>query len=175
MEENNISKEDTIAIVRAVIKCADLLTDYDNLEAFIKMKRSKYIKHELKPIFFELGNYIDRFSSCFLGPFVEHDEVAQMELQSMFNDFNKGIWIDTAEKTSFILLYSKVQSIMNDLKTMEYTDKMLEGLKEICQLFLDTAFKKHIGVFNIEYLGENLTLTLIENLNKLGEKIMYNK
>lgn len=172
---SEISKNDALIIVRVVTKCSDLLSDYDTLGDFVILKKAKYIKHELKPIFFELGNYIDRFSSCFLKPFVEHDDVSQMELQSMFNDFNKGIYIDNEEKTAFILLYAKVASVLNDLLEMEYTDAMLEGLKEICGKFLDIAPKKHIGVFNILYKDENLTTTLIVALDNLGKKIMYNK
>ncbi len=172
---SEISKNDALIIVRVVTKCSDLLSDYDTLGDFVILKKAKYIKHELKPIFFELGNYIDRFSSCFLKPFVEHDDVSQMELQSMFNDFNKGIYVDNIEKTAFILLYAKVNSILNDLSEMEYTDAMLEGLKEICSSFLDIAYKKHLGVFNILYKDENLTTTLIVALDNLGKKIMYNK
>lgn len=172
---SEISQKDTIIIVRVVTKCSDLLSDFDTLEEFVKSKKAKYIKHELKPIFFELGNYIDRFSSCFLKPFVEHDDESQMELQSMFNDFNKGVYVDNIEKTAFILLYAKVYSILNDLLEMEYTDAMLEGLKEICKDFLDKAYKKHIAIFNILYKNENLTISIIKALDDLGKKIMYNK
>lgn len=172
---SEVSKNDALIIVRVVTKCSDLLSDFDTLEDFIKIKKAKYIKHELKPIFFELGNYIDRFSSCFLKPFVEHDDKSQMELQSMFNDFNKGVYIDNIEKTAFILLYAKVASILNDLLEMEYTDAMLEGLKEICEEFLDKAYKKHIGIFNILYKDENLTVSIITALDILGKTIMYNK
>lgn len=175
MSEENVSYNDTIRIVRIVIKCSDLLSDYDLLEGYVKIKKSKYIKHELKEIFFNLGEYIDKFSSAFLKPFVEEDDVTQMELQAMFNDFNKGIYIDNPQKTAFILLYSKIYSIMNDLSEMEYTDAMLEGLREICSSFLDIAYKKHLGVFNILYKDENLTTTVIVALDNLGKKIMYNK
>ena len=89
MSEENISYNDTIRIVRIVIKCSDLLSDYDLLEGYVKIKKSKYIKHELKETFFNLGEYFDKFSSAFLKPFVEEDDVTQMELQAMFNDFIK--------------------------------------------------------------------------------------
>jgi hypothetical protein len=173
MSEENVSYNDTIRIVRIVIKCSDLLSDYDLLEGYVKIKKSKYIKHEIKETFFDLGAYIDKFSSAFLKPFVEEDDVAQMELQAMFNEFNKGIHIDNSQKTAFILLYSKVYSIMNDLSEMEYTDAMLEGLYEICKKFIDECYKKHLGLFNIQHNGENLVVTIIAAIDSLGKKIMY--
>lgn len=172
---SEVSKNDALIIVRVVTKCSDLLSDFDTLEEFVKSKKAKYIKHELKPIFFELGNYIDRFSSCFLKPFVEHDDNAQMELQSMFNDFNKGIHIDNVEKTAFVLLYTKVYSILNDLSEMDYNDHMLTGLKEVCEKFIETSYKKHFGIFNIIHKDENLAVTMITALDNLGKKIMYSK
>jgi hypothetical protein len=170
-----ISKKDSIIIVRVVTKCSDLLTDFDTLGEYIENKKSKYVKHELKFLFLELGNYIDRFSSCFLKPFVEHDDISQMELQSMFTDLSKGVFIDNEEKTAFILFYAKVYSIMIDLSEMEYTDGMLNGLKELCDKFLDKAFKKHSALFNIIHKGENLTKAIIDALDQLGKKIMYSK
>jgi hypothetical protein len=173
MSEENVSYNDTIRIVRIVIKCSDLLSDYDLLEGYVKIKKSKYIKHELKEIFFNLGEYIDKFSSAFLKPFVEEDDVTQMELQAMFNDFNKGIYIDNPQKTAFILLYSKIYSIMNDLSEMEYNDTMLEGLRNICKDFINECYKKHFGLFNMQHNDENLVVTIITAIDSLGKKIMY--
>ena len=173
MTEKEVSYNDTIRIVRVVIKCSDLLSDYDLLESYVKIKKSRYIKHELKEVFFELGAYIDKFSTAFLKPFVEEDDVTQMELQSMFNEFNKGIWIDTSEKTAFIMLYSKVYSILNDLTEMEYTDNMLSGLKDLCKDFIEKCYKKHFGLFNMQHEGENLVVKIITALDELGKKIMY--
>jgi len=200
MTEKEVSYNDTIRIVRVVIKCSDLLSDYDLLEGYVKIKKSKYIKHEIKETFFDLGAYIDKFSSAFLKPFVEEDDMTQMELQAMFNEFNKGIYIDNpqktafillyskvysimndlsemeidnSQKTAFILLYSKVYSIMNDLSEMEYTDAMLEGLYDICKKFIDECYKKHFGLFNMEHNDENLVVTIITAIDNLGKKIMY--
>jgi hypothetical protein len=96
-----------------------------------------------------------------------------MELQAMFNDFNKGIYIDNPQKTAFILLYSKIYSIMNDLSEMEYTDAMLEGLRDICKKFIDECYKKHFGLFNMQHNDENLVVTIITAIDSLGKKIMY--
>jgi hypothetical protein len=98
-----------------------------------------------------------------------------MELQSMFNNFNKGIHINNVEKTAFVLLYTKVYSILNDLSELEYNDAMITGLKTVCEDFINMSYKKHHSIFNIIHKGENLAVTLIAALDNLGKKIMYSK
>lgn len=168
-----IKHADTIRIVRIVIKCSDLLYDFDTLEDYIKAKKSKYIKHDHKKIFFSLGEYIDKFSSCFLVPFVEDNEESQMELQKMFTEFSAKLSFKTSERTSFILLYAKIYSIVQDLNEMEYVDTMLSGLKDICDEFLEESLKKNSTILDPDGIQGEYVHAVIQALNDLGKKIMY--
>ena len=168
-----IKHEDTIRIVRIVIKCSDLLYDFDTLEDYVKVKKSRYIKHDHKKIFFSLGEYIDKFSSCFLTPFVESNEESQMELQKMFTEFSAKISFKSNERTAFILLYAKVHSIVDDLKEMEFTDAMLSGLKKVCEDFLEESLKKNNTMLDPDGIEGSYVHEVIDALNNLGKKIMY--
>jgi hypothetical protein len=169
----HITEDDTIRIVRIVIKCADLLPDYDILEGYMIDKNSKFIRHEVKAPFKLLGSYIEKFSDAFLTSFVQADEVIQMEIQAIFNDFSSKIFILNEETTAMTMLYAKCKSICDDINEMYYTDKKLQLLQKHCLDFTKviekkfplTLCKKDSNGCSIEDVAEALT--------KLGKTIMY--
>jgi hypothetical protein len=170
-----VNKEDTIRIVRIVIKCSDLLTDYDTLVDYMQSKKSVYIKHELKKKLTDLGEFVDRFSSTFLKPFVEADEIAQMELQGMFTDFTKNIFVKDEELTALILMYSKCSSILHDISEMEYGDLRLKYLHDYCKSFCTSVEKKYQFLFLIKDKKGYGVTDIVNALNDLGKKIMYSE
>jgi hypothetical protein len=169
----DISREDTIRLVRIAIKCADLLENYDTLEWYYKEKKSKYIKHEVKKPFERLGPGLDKFSGAFLKPFVTADQNTQMELQQSFLSYSKSIWFKTEEMTALVLLYAKVSSVYADLIEMEFEDIPLSYIKTLCKEFIDAVKNKYKTVFNTTDADGNGVENIIESLNILGKKIMY--
>lgn len=170
-----ISEEDTIRIVRIVIKCSDLLSDFDTLEEGMNNKSSRYIKQEVKAPFKKLGEYVDKFSSAFLTSFVQADDVVQMELQAIFNDFCSKIFIIDEETNALAMLYAKSKSICNDVLEMKYTDKRLQLLFKHCYDFVKIIDKKYpLTLSKIDAKGHGIE-DVVEALNKLGKSIMYGK
>jgi hypothetical protein len=171
-----ISKEDSIRIVRIVVKCSDLLSDYDILASAIENKKAKYAKHELKNIILELGEFVDKFSGAFLIPFVKADDELQMELQASFTEFSKSIKVKNPELTALILMYIKCRSILDDIHEMEFADKFLGLLIEICKLFCEVVDKKYAFIKELKDPKSGYTVDMLANaMSELGKKIMYGK
>lgn len=170
-----ITENDTINIVRIVIKCSDLLSDFDTLEEYMTKKTSRYIKQEVKAPFKKVGEYIDNFSSAFLTSFVQADDVVQMELQAIFNDFSSKIFIVDEETTALAMLYAKCKSICDDISDMKYTDKRLQMLHKCCSDFVNIIDKKYpLTLTKQDPVGHTIEDVAIA-LTKLGRSIMYGK
>jgi len=173
-QDLDISQEDSIRIVRIVVKCSDLLSDYDLLADKIEKKNAKYVKHELKNITLELGEFVDKFSGAFLVPFVKTDDELQMELQKSFSAFSKNINVKNPELTALILLYIKCKSILDDIFEMEHADKFLGLLIEMCKLFCETVEKKYVFIKDLKDPKSGYTVEMLANaMTELGKKIMY--
>jgi hypothetical protein len=155
----HITEDDTIRIVRIVVKCSDLLSDFDTLEEYMKNKTSKFIRQEVKAPFVKLGDYVDKFSSAFLTSFVQADDIIQMEL----------------ETTALGMLYSKSKSICDDISEMKYTDKRLEMLYKCCNDFVKIVEKKYpLTLLKTDPNGHCIYDVAVA-LTKLGKTIMYSK
>jgi hypothetical protein len=171
----HITEDDTIRIVRIVVKCSDLLSDFDTLEEYMKNKTSKFIKQEVKAPFVKLGDYVDKFSSAFLTSFVQADDIIQMELQSIFSEFSEKIFIINEETTALGMLYSKSKSICDDISEMKYTDKRLEMLYKCCNDFVKIVEKKYpLTLLKTDPNGHCIHDVAVA-LTKLGKTIMYSK
>lgn len=171
---DDISKEDSIRLVRVAIKCADLLPDYDVLSELMDEKKSKYIKHEIKTVFLTLGFGLDKFSSAFLKPFVQEDEGTQLELQKMFRELTDKIWFINTEMTALVTLYSKTKSIHADLLEMEFEDGPIHYIKEICKEFCAAIEKKYKPILEKTDAEGHGVKDVVEAYSKLGKTIMYN-
>lgn len=169
----HITEEDTIRIVRIVVKCSDLLSDFDTVEEYMINKTSKFIKQEAKDPFRKLGLYIDKFSSAFLKSFVQADDVTQMELQAIFNEFSSKIYIIDEETTALGMLYAKCRSICDDVQEMKYTDKRLQLLHKHCIDFTRIIEKKYpLTLCKADKNGYTID-DVATALTKLGKTIMY--
>jgi hypothetical protein len=169
----HINEEDTIRIVRIVVKCSDMLSDFDVLEEYMINKKTKYIKHEVKAPFKVLGSYVDKFSSAFLKPFVEADDTTQMELQSIFSEFSSKIYIKDDETTALAMLYAKCKSICEDIVEMKYGDKRLKDLLKYCMDFYKAVEKKFPLTITIEDKHGHGFDDIANGLSRLGKTIMY--
>lgn len=170
-----ITENDTISIVRIVVKCSDLLSDFDTLEEYMNDKTSKFIRQEVKAPFKILGEYVDKFSSVFLKSFVETDDIIQMELQSIFNEFSSKIFIIDEETTAMAMLYAKSKSICDDISGMKYTDKRLQMLYKYCNDFVKIIDKKYpLTLCKTDPNGHSIEDVAVA-LTKLGRTIMYGK
>jgi len=168
-----INDNDTISIVRIVIKCSDLLSDFDTLEEYMNDKTSKFIKQEVKAPFKILGEYVDKFSSAFLKSFVETDDVIQMELQAIFNEFSSKIFIINEETTALAMLYAKSKSICDDISDMKYTDKRIQMLYKHCNDFVKIIEKKYpLTLCKTDPNGHSIQ-DVADALTRLGRTIMY--
>lgn len=173
LSADDISREDTIRLVRIAIKCADLLPDFDEVNYLYQEGKSKYIKHEIKEPFERLGASLEKFSSAFLKPFVEADSQTQMELQQMFRDYTDRVWFVNEEMTALVMLYAKSKSISADIAEMEFKDIPLTYIKTLCDDFNKKTEIKYKGVF-VMTDKDGLGLPhIIEGFNNLGKKIMH--
>jgi hypothetical protein len=171
----HITEEDTIRIVRIVIKCSDLLSDFDTLEEYMIDKKSKFIRQEVKAPFVKLGEYVDKFSSAFLKSFVATDDIVQMELQAIFSEFSNKIFIIDEETTALGMLYSKAKSICDDVSEMKYSDKRLQLLYKSCNDFVKIVEKKYpLTLLKTDPNGHCI-YDVAEALTRLGKTIMYGK
>lgn len=168
-----ITENDTITIVRIVIKCSDMLSDFDILEEYMNDKKSRFIRQEVKAPFKSLGEYVDKFSSAFLTSFVQTDEVIQMELQAIFNDFSSKIFIVDEETTALAMLYAKSKSICDDIRDMKYTDLRLQTLYKSCNDFVKIIDKKYPLTLTKKDPNGNTIEDVAMALTSLGRTIMY--
>lgn len=173
LSADDISREDTIRLVRIAIKCADLLPDFDTVNYFYENKKSKYIKHEIKEPFERLGTKLDSFSSAFLTPFVVADSQTQMELQKMFRDFTNKIWFVNEEMTALVMMYAKAKSISADIAEMEFSDIPLSYIKSLCDDFSTKLEKKYKTVLQLTDKDGLGLPHIIEGFNNLGKLIMH--
>ena len=173
LSADDISRDDTIRLVRIAIKCADLLPDFDIVNDLYLDGKSKYVKHEIKEPFERLGAKLDSFSSAFLKPFVEADSQTQMELQQMFRDFTNRVWFVNEEMTALAMMYAKAKSISADIAEMEFSDIPLSYIKTLCDDFAKKTETKYKGVFGMTDKDGLGLPHIIEGLNNLGKKIMH--
>lgn len=173
LSADDISRHDTIRLVRIAIKCADLLPDFDTVNYFYENKKSKYIKHEIKEPFERLGTKLDSFSSAFLRPFVVADSQTQMELQKMFRDFTNKIWFVNEEMTALVMMYAKAKSISADIAEMEFSDIPLSYIKSLCDDFSTKLEKKYKTVLQLTDKDGLGLPQIIEGFNNLGKLIMH--
>lgn len=172
-KRKNVTKGDTIRLVRIALKCADCLIDFDIVDDLYQEKKSKYIKHELKEIFPLFGNYIDKFSSEFLKAFVGADQEIQKDLQLSFREFSDKIWLVNEEMTALFLTYAKARSIANDVKEMNYTDVHLQYLEKICTEYADNVSKKYKNITQMRDSNNLGVEHIVEGLDKLGKSIIH--
>jgi len=173
MKNKEISPEESIAFVRVAIKCADALVDFDVIEDLVKDKKAKYMKHNLKKYFHQSGYTIELFSSKFLENFVKTDENVQMQLQQMFREFSLKIKFLNEEMTALVLYYAKLQSIINDVEELNYSDPYTKYLVDTCREFIDSLKIKYKTVLQKTDEEGHGVQDIINGLNKLGKTIMY--
>jgi hypothetical protein len=165
-EEVNI---DTVHLLRSVMKISSALND---LDAIVDQK--KYHKFKFKQQADRWAKFMELHTAQLMSSLVEEDSKLLMEIYNSIEESTDKVQMDTPEKTSLVIFYSKLSSALYDI------DKMVDNRRTFYPIFiehhtknvlkeLEKQYKSILGVVDSE--GRSI-LHIVNFFNNFGEKIM---
>lgn len=166
----DLSRKDTIALIRLAIKYSDALNEYDSL-SFVS--NPKIFKHKFKIKANELNAFAEPFFTNFLKEFMHEYEEVILELMETFREASLKVSLGSIERTAAGLFYSKIASCMFDLQGMDYKDKYLEYLFELMKDAVTEFEKQNKFMLSIKDSNGFGVKNLVFAFNDLSNKTMY--
>jgi hypothetical protein len=165
-----ISKQDTMSLIRMAIKYSDSLNELDELQS---QDKNKLFKFEIRKSLTELNEFAEPLFTNFLREFMKEYELVIIELMEAFRETSKKIKLGNEERTNVGLLYAKIASCIIDVKKMEYKDEFLTHLQFLMEevvIAIEKQAKFLFGLKDAKGFGIN---ELVWGFNELSNKTMY--
>lgn len=164
---------DTVHLLRSVMKISSALNDLDEI-----IDQKKYYKFKFKKESERWAKYMELHTAQLMNSLVEEDSTLLMEIYNSIEESTSKVQMDTPEKTSLIIFYSKLQSSLHDI------DKMKDNRNTFYPKFIEYHTKSVIKELSKQYSsilnvvdseGRPLSF-IVEFFDNFGEKIMrYDK
>jgi hypothetical protein len=162
--------QDTVKLLRAVMKISSSFNEYDALSF-----DSKYFKYKFKTEAVKWLKSMQKHTDDLMKSLMEEDDKLLLEVYSIIDDSTQSIDAGTEDRTVLVVFYAKLKSAMNDINQMEenrftfypmyihvYTNKLISQIEKQYKSILE--MKDDVG---------NDCTYVIDYLDKLGEKVMH--
>lgn len=169
MEKKELN-EDTVKLLRAVMKISSAFNEYDSMSF-----ESKYFKHKFKTECVKWSESMNKHMNGLMNSLMEEDDKLLMEVYSRIDNSTEEIDAGSPDKTALVIFYCKIKSALNDIESMadnkntfypmfieRYTSKVVKQIEKQYKPILDVKDSQDNGC---EYV--------IDFLDNLGEAIMF--
>jgi hypothetical protein len=165
-----LKSEDTLRILRAVMKISSSFNNLDELHG------SLYNKYEFKRMARGWSALMELHLKRTTDALTEENEDLFTDIYMNFDKCSEGIVVVNEERTNLVLFYGKIVSAVHDIEKMEYenhpfTYHILSSTKRLISQ-MERQFAKILERKDDE--GHNVN-TLISNFDDFGEAIMIIK
>lgn len=170
MEEKKELNEDTVRLLRAVMKISSSFNEYDTLSF-----DSKYFKFKFKTECVKWLKSMNKHTDELMKSLMEEDDNLLMEVYSRIDKSTEDIDAGSPDKTSLVVFYCKLKSAMNDINSMQknrnsfypmyiyyHTSKLIKQIE-----------KQYKAILEVKDAQGNGSQYVIDYLDKLGEMIMF--
>lgn len=155
----------TIKLTRALVKLSSSINDIDEL-----LEDSRF-KSQLKYDVTKWQNWLEYYIKKPITVFSDVDSKTLMSLITMFDDYDKEIFILDDFTTKINLFLSKTQSALNDIYSMDTEYQHYINLLKIKgdELLTKPYFKKYIKYVDPTGAGYN---EIVKSIDALGQTII---
>jgi hypothetical protein len=139
--ENN-----TIVLVRALVKLSSALYDVDDMK---EMSKHKY---QMKIDINEFQEWLELYITDSMSKLSNSDPELLLELIKMYNGYDETVYIRTPYFTKVNLFLAKLYSALRDLKKLDkiHSEYVIELSTKIEELLDNKYFKSYINYTSVE-------------------------
>jgi hypothetical protein len=169
MEKKELN-EDTVKLLRAVMKISSAFNEYDSMSF-----DSKYFKHKFKTECVKWSESMNKHMNELMNSLMEEDDKLLMEVYSRIDKSTEEIDAGSPDKTTLVVFYCKIKSALNDIDSMtnnrntfypmfihHYTGKVVKQIE-----------KQYKPILEVKDTEGNGCQYVIDFLDNLGEAIMF--
>lgn len=163
--------QDTVHLLRAVVKCSTALTFLDEV-----VDQKKYHKYGFKQWSDRWAKSIEMHTAELMNVLVQENSELLMQIYEIIETSLDKVQVGSPERTSLFCYYVMIKSAVNDItrmkdRSMVYA-KVIELATNKVLIQIEKQYKLIIETKDSD--GNDFTY-LVDYLDDLGEKVMINK
>lgn len=160
--------ENSVILIRAVIKLSNSLMNLDNLDD----GECSFFTRKMKMDFLNYGEWLENHVKQMVDAYMEENEHLVVELITWFTEIESHFQMDDFHDKELMLFIAKNQSAVNDLRSLVKYREFTLYVAQIISRFEKICSKGYMKKFEFITFKHGSFNKVVDQMDALGEKMV---